>query len=604
MRSMKHKQLVQWVWVAICALALSSGPWRCFGQPTAAAPGSERVTNALPVEVAAAETDEDAAAVGEATNTVEKQPVNRVRNSRPRDLVVFGHNVEVKPGESVKDLVVLGGTATVRGEVRGDVVAVMGSVDIETEAPGDVVAVMGNIKLGTNATIRGNAVAVAGNIRLGPNARIHGDSVAVGGAVEPSEGASIGGQIVGLPGFGWLGDWVEQCALKLRPLAPQIGWLWVVTGAVFLVYLLIVVAFPRPVQACVEEISNRPATTLLIGLLTKLLIPVIMLILLITGIGVFVIPFLVAVVMLAGMVGKIALLQYLGQQIGRQFGLGALERPALAFILGWIILIGLYLVPVLGLVVFGVTGLWALGAAVMAMFGGSKREMPEQPAPPAAQSTKPSAPQAAAGLAAEPQTGPAKPMSAEPTGSASAAATIAAAASGFAAAPSSAGEFRLEAAVPLTEEAKSEAGQAPGPIPVPAQPPPVSSDALTFPRAGFWERIGAAFLDVVLVSILGSLVGGAPWGFLVALAYFAGMWAWRGTTIGGIVLNLKVVRFDDKPLTFAVALVRGLAAAFSVIVICLGFLWIAWDPEKQAWHDKIAGTVVVRLPRGMPLVCL
>jgi uncharacterized RDD family membrane protein YckC len=26
----------------------------------------------------------------------------------------------------------------------------------------------------------------------------------------------------------------------------------------------------------------------------------------------------------------------------------------------------------------------------------------------------------------------------------------------------------------------------------------------------------------------------------------------------------------------------------------LGFFWIAFDPEKQAWHDKIAGTVVVR----------
>jgi uncharacterized RDD family membrane protein YckC len=39
-------------------------------------------------------------------------------------------------------------------------------------------------------------------------------------------------------------------------------------------------------------------------------------------------------------------------------------------------------------------------------------------------------------------------------------------------------------------------------------------------------------------------------------------------------------------------------------VLFLGFFWIIWDAEKQGWHDKIAGTVVVRLPRGMPLVCL
>ena len=67
------------------------------------------------------------------------------------------------------------------------------------------------------------------------------------------------------------------------------------------------------------------------------------------------------------------------------------------------------------------------------------------------------------------------------------------------------------------------------PIAPPASLPP---EALSLPRAGFWERMGAAFLDVILVSILGGMVGGPPWFFLVALAYFAGMWAWKGTTIG------------------------------------------------------------------------
>ena len=116
--------------------------------------------------------------------------------------------------------------------------------------------------------------------------------------------------------------------------------------------------------------------------------------------------------------------------------------------------------------------------------------------------------------------------------------------------------------------------------------------------------MGAGFLDIVLVSILGSIVHVAPLAFLLALAYFTGMWAWKGTTIGGIVLGLKVVRMDGQPVTFAVALVRALAAAFSIVVLFLGFLWIAWDAERQGWHDKIAGTVVVRLPRGMSLVCL
>ena len=115
--------------------------------------------------------------------------------------------------------------------------------------------------------------------------------------------------------------------------------------------------------------------------------------------------------------------------------------------------------------------------------------------------------------------------------------------------------------------------------------------------------MGAGFLDMILVGILSGLVGRGALGLLVTLAYFAGMWAWKGTTVGGVVLKLKVVRLDGQPITFQVALVRGLAGVFSVVVLFLGFLWIAWDKEKQGWHDKIAGTVVVRLPHTQSLVC-
>ena len=74
--------------------------------------------------------------------------------------------------------------------------------------------------------------------------------------------------------------------------------------------------------------------------------------------------------------------------------------------------------------------------------------------------------------------------------------------------------------------------------------------------------------------------------------------------MGGVVLNLKVVRLDNQPVTFAVALVRGLASMLSFLVFFLGFFWIIVDRDKQSWHDKIAGTVVIRTPRAMPLVCL
>ncbi len=490
-----------------------------------------------------------------------------------QEIVVFGHSAELAAGQSIRDMVAIFGSATVRGEVRDQVVAVFGNIVIEGQTR-DAVAVFGNIKLAPNAVVSRDAVSVFGNVKLGPGAKIERDVVAVGGAVDREEGATIGGQIVSIPGFGWVGNWVEHCLLKLRPLAPRVGWLWVLPGAFFLLYLLVALALPRPVNACLEEITRRPATTLMVGLLTKILMPLVIFILLATGIGVFVVPFLLAALFFAAILGKVALLQYVGRQLGRQFGSSAFEAPLLAFVVGWVLITLLYFVPVLGLVVFGVTGIWALGAAVMAMFGGTRRELPPRTAPPpVTNQPQPATPPAATGAAAF---------------AVATAANI----------PAEPGE------TPASGSAES------GPPPPLPTPMPVTetmsasdSEALAFPRANFWERMGAAFLDVILVAILSSLVGGVPLGFLVALAYFAGMWAWKGTTVGGIVLNLKVVRLDNQPVTFPVALVRGLAAAFSVVVLFLGFLWMIWDRDKQTWHDKIAGTVVIRLPRGTSLVC-
>jgi uncharacterized RDD family membrane protein YckC len=88
---------------------------------------------------------------------------------------------------------------------------------------------------------------------------------------------------------------------------------------------------------------------------------------------------------------------------------------------------------------------------------------------------------------------------------------------------------------------------------------------------------------------------------LLLLAYHIGFWTWKGTTVGGIICQLRVVRVDGSPLRFVDALVRGLSSLFSLAVLGLGCLWILKDPERQSWHDKIAGTYVVKVPRNWPL---
>jgi uncharacterized RDD family membrane protein YckC len=153
----------------------------------------------------------------------------------------------------------------------------------------------------------------------------------------------------------------------------------------------------------------------------------------------------------------------------------------------------------------------------------------------------------------------------------------------------------------------------PPPAPRPHPPSPPIAAAITWPRAGFPIRLGALAIDGVLLGLLLALVSGilprmlefegGPGSWLVALAiYGALMWKHKGTTIGGIVCGLKVVRVDNRELDWATAIVRALACFLSLAVAGLGFIWIAIDDEKQSWHDKIAGTAVVMVPKGISLV--
>ena len=533
---------------------------------------SEVVTNGGAGDQAAAEASDTATNEPDSDSSHGRGVRMRHRgglNHNPR--VVIGHDFELKEGETAETVVVIGGSAKIKGKVSDAVVAIGGDIDVDGEVGDAAVAVMGSVRAGESATIHGEVVAVGGKAEIAKGAKIEGETQEV----------DFGGAI---PHVEWLKKWVIHCLLKLRPLAPQVGWVWGVYGIFLLIYFLIAAAFPKPIQACVEELTRRPATTFLMGLLTKLLLPIVLVILAITVIGVVVIPFVLAALVLGLIVGKVAILEWLGFKIGSQFSGGAFQKPLAAFFLGAIIITVLYTIPVFGMVTFGIVSVWGLGTVVMAAFGGFRREQPEKPAAPpsASQAVPPAAPLAPA----TPESAPAPSLAAaqEPQPA-------------TAAAPpptQSAGGEAFAAQIPPLSPSSGAGGAAVASLP----------DAWAFPKASFWERMGAAFLDVVLVSILGGLVGGPPQGFLVALAYFAGMWAWKATTIGGIVLGLKVARMDGQPLTFTVALVRGLAAAFAVVVLFLGFLWIIWDNDKQGWHDKIAGTVVVKLPRGSPLVCL
>jgi uncharacterized RDD family membrane protein YckC len=135
-------------------------------------------------------------------------------------------------------------------------------------------------------------------------------------------------------------------------------------------------------------------------------------------------------------------------------------------------------------------------------------------------------------------------------------------------------------------------------------PPAAVVDLALFPKATFTIRLGAFVLDLLLVLMAFGLLGLTRPNrlLLLLLLYRIGLWTWMGTTIGGIICQLRVVRTDGAPLRLADALVRGLSSVFSFAVLGIGYLWILRDADRQAWHDKIAGTFVVKVPKHWPLI--
>ena len=150
--------------------------------------------------------------------------------------------------------------------------------------------------------------------------------------------------------------------------------------------------------------------------------------------------------------------------------------------------------------------------------------------------------------------------------------------------------------------------------------------------AGFWIRAAAFVIDWLILVSLVSLVT-LPWAeplsrmqtevfaqakspnpdyaiitrfWLISLAidlplgflYFTAFNGSRGATPGKQVLGLRIVREDGSPLGYTRAFLRRAAQLVSALTFGAGYVMVAFHPEKRALHDLLAGTRVVRTPRG------
>ncbi len=138
--------------------------------------------------------------------------------------------------------------------------------------------------------------------------------------------------------------------------------------------------------------------------------------------------------------------------------------------------------------------------------------------------------------------------------------------------------------------------------------------------AGFWRRVAADLIDnIVLLPVMGALVparwpahptlmtvaqamAAHPWRQLLVaafgVAYSVVFWVRFLGTPGKLLLSCHLVDARTLgPLSVGQSLLRNLGYLVSYATLGLGFLWIAWDRRKQGFHDKIADSVVLYVPR-------
>ena len=471
-------------------------------------------------------------------------------NQQNQLISIGGRRVHLTSDDSTETAVVITGSILVEGEVEDTLVVVAGSAEI-------------------NGRVGGNVVIAGGRATFGPNAEIDGDTILVGGPFEIDPGALFHGEQTEVQ-LNWLlpmarsvGNVVGNTVLLARPMAPNLGWTWWLAGGLFVVNLMVLFVLPRPVAGSVEALNRGPLTAFLVGLSVLVVFGPFVVILLASGVGILLIPFLFCLALATLLVGKVTVYTSAGAQIVRQLG-GSQERPFLAFTIGSLGFLVAYLIPVIGFMALGLVIPLGVGAVILALchalraeLGGDSNGRRRGSGPGAGSSAST---MASGGDSGEDEAGRPSIGNVDE------------------------GDSRLGA-----RRDRDILGLAAG----------ENGD-----RVGFWPRIVATLLDAVLVGTLFSILFGGDSGpgstrflLLCWLVYHIVFWALRGTTVGGMIMGLRCVTLEGGDVRWGAATIRALGSIFSLVALFVGFFWASWSRERQSWHDIIAGTTIIRVAK-------
>ena len=134
-----------------------------------------------------------------------------------------------------------------------------------------------------------------------------------------------------------------------------------------------------------------------------------------------------------------------------------------------------------------------------------------------------------------------------------------------------------------------------------------ATNAASAAKAGWWTRFIAIIIDAIALGIVTGILTNILYhdadatsntglSTLLGVLYYVYFWSsyGKGQTLGSRALNIRVVKTDGSYLDLVGAFLRYVGFVISIACLFIGVIWAAFDGQKQGWHDKIAGTYVVK----------
>lgn len=254
-------------------------------------------------------------------------------SAEANNIIKIGGDVTIDAQQKVNNVVVVGGQITVNGLVEGNVIAAVGS-----------------IVLTNKAVVRGNVVCVGGVVAKGNGSQVYGDITEI-------NSSNISSAIVSVLSGGWEG-W---------PLIINFIYLCFF-AVIFIIALLMAILIPRPLIAIVNMIQNNKTKSFFWGFFATLMTPPFFFLLIISIIGITLIPLIFAALLLAfvfGFIGVSALIgNFILTKIFRKHKKSLVQETILGLILLW----SIGWLPYIGWMVKVIAITFGLGGVLLILF--------------------------------------------------------------------------------------------------------------------------------------------------------------------------------------------------------------------------------------------